>query len=401
MLDVITLDEAIRMIIGDETAVPETERIPLGEALDRVLSEDVLSPEELPAFSRSTVDGFAVKASDTFGCSESLPAMLRLTAEIAMGEDSLRSLQSECCMRIPTGGQLPEGADACVMLEHVTEAGDGFIYVEKPAAVGENVNRKGDDCELSEIVARAGQKLDAGVIALMAAVGVREITVLRPPKVGIISTGDELIPYGEKPVGSQIRDINSLVLKNLVIKTGGDPEIYPIVPDEYELLRDTMTKAASECSLVLISGGTSAGEKDNVSKVILEEGTLRFHGLALKPGKPTMYGRIGGTPVLGLPGHPMAAYFTYLLLAEPLILKLGGIDKDRYKCEYILSENVSSNHGREEILPVMILGDQAIPIHAKSGIISAVAIADGYIRVDRDTEGLQRGSRVKVTLLEK
>ncbi len=401
MLDVITLDEAISIIDGDSSESVVTEKVPLSLALGRILAEDVLSCEDLPAFSRSTVDGFAVRASDTFGCSEAIPAMLKLTGEIAMGEELKRSLKSGCCMRIPTGGQLPDCADACVMKEYVTEAGDGFVLVEKPAAFFENVNRRGDDCGKAEVIARAGRKLDAGTIALMAAVGVSEVKVVNKIRVGIISTGDELIPFCEKPAGSQIRDINSLMLKNLVIRSGGVPVNYEIVRDDYDELEKVILKASSECGAVLVSGGTSAGEKDNVSRVISSLGSLTFHGLALKPGKPAMYGKVGQTPVFGLPGHPMAAYFTYLLLAEPLIMKACGEQRVQNECSLVLSENVSSNHGREEILPVMIKGELAVPLHAKSGVICVVAKADGYLRIGRNTEGLSKGTAVKVIILNK
>ena len=399
MLNVVTREEAVRIILEKIPEAAEAETIGLSEALGKVVAEDILSPEDLPAYARSTVDGFAVHAADTYGCSEALPAMVTYAGKVLMGEDEKRVLPKASCMQVPTGGQVPEGADAVVMVEHSEDLGDQFRYMLKPVAPGENVNAKGDDIALGEVAVPKGTLIEPRHTAVLAALGISELKVRKPLTVGILSTGDELVDYTETPKGTEIRNINSVTLAAAVEALGCRAKQYPIVPDEEDALREAIDIVRRECDFLIISGGSSVGERDNVNRVLASFGEVYFHGVALKPGKPTMFAMLDGdVPAFGLPGHPAAAFYTFHLFAKPAILKRrGAIAVPRY-VEAELSQKVPSNHGREEILGVALEDGKAVPLPAKSGVVSVLSRADGTITIPRDLEGLERGAKVKVLL---
>lgn len=399
MLNVVTREEAVRIILEKIPEAAEAETTGLSEALGKVVAEDILSPEDLPAYARSTVDGFAVHAADTYGCSEALPAMVTYAGKVLMGEDEKRVLPKASCMQVPTGGQVPEGADAVVMVEHSEDLGDQFRYMLKPVAPGENVNAKGDDIALGEVAVPKGTLIEPRHTAVLAALGISELKVRKPLTVGILSTGDELVDYTETPKGTEIRNINSVTLAAAVEALGCNAKTYPIVPDEEDALREAIDTVRKECDFLIISGGSSVGERDNVNRVLASFGEVYFHGVALKPGKPTMFAMLDGdVPAFGLPGHPAAAFYTFHLFAKPAILKRrGAIAVPRY-VEAELSQKVPSNHGREEILGVALEDGKAVPLPAKSGVVSVLSRADGTITIPRDLEGLERGAKVKVLL---
>ncbi|MBQ3050340.1 MAG: molybdopterin molybdotransferase MoeA, partial [Clostridia bacterium] len=395
MLNVVTREEAVRIILEKIPEAAEAETTGLSEALGKVVAEDILSPEDLPAYARSTVDGFAVHAADTYGCSEALPAMVTYAGKVLMGEDEKRVLPKASCMQVPTGGQVPEGADAVVMVEHSEDLGDQFRYMLKPVAPGENVNAKGDDIALGEVAVPKGTLIEPRHTAVLAALGISELRVRKPLTVGILSTGDELVDYTETPKGTEIRNINSVTLAAAVEALGCHAKQYPIVPDEEDALREAIDTVRKECDFLIISGGSSVGERDNVNRVLASFGEVYFHGVALKPGKPTMFAMLDGdVPAFGLPGHPAAAFYTFHLFAKPAILKRrGAIAVPRY-VEAELSQKVPSNHGREEILGVALEDGKAVPLPAKSGVVSVLSRADGTITIPRDLEGLERGAKV-------
>ena len=399
MLNVVTREEAVRIILEKIPEAAELETVSLMDALGKVVAEDILSPEDLPAYARSTVDGFAVHAADTYGCSEALPAMVTYAGKVLMGEDEKRVLPKASCMQVPTGGQVPEGADAVVMVEHSEDLGDQFRYMLKPVAPGENVNAKGDDIALGEVAVPKGTLIEPRHTAVLAALGISELRVRKPLTVGILSTGDELVDYTETPKGTEIRNINSVTLAAAVEALGCRAKQYPIVPDEEDALREAIDIVRRECDFLIISGGSSVGERDNVNRVLASFGEVYFHGVALKPGKPTMFAMLDGdVPAFGLPGHPAAAFYTFHLFAKPAILKRrGAIAVPRY-VEAELSQKVPSNHGREEILGVALEDGKAVPLPAKSGVVSVLSRADGTITIPRDLEGLERGAKVKVLL---
>ncbi len=399
MLNVVTREEAVRIILEKIPEAADVETVGLPDALDKVVAEDILSPEDLPAYARSTVDGFAVRASDTYGCSEALPAMVTYAGKVLMGEDEKRVLPKASCMQVPTGGQVPEGADAVVMVEHSEDLGDEFRYMLKPVAPGENVNAKGDDIAVGGVAVPKGTLIEPRHTAVLAALGISELKVRKPLTVGILSTGDELVDYTETPRGTEIRNINSVTLAAAVQALGCIAKTYPIVPDEEDALRAAIDTVRKECDFLIISGGSSVGERDNVNRVLASFGEVYFHGVALKPGKPTMFAMLDGdVPAFGLPGHPAAAFYTFHLFAKPAILKRrGAIAVPRY-VEAALSQKVPSNHGREEIIGVALENGKAVPLPAKSGVVSVLSRADGTITIPRDLEGLERGAKVKVLL---
>ena len=399
MLNVVTREEAVRIILEKIPEAADVETVGLPDALDKVVAEDILSPEDLPAYARSTVDGFAVRASDTYGCSEALPAMVTYAGKVLMGEDEKRVLPKASCMQVPTGGQVPEGADAVVMVEHSEDLGDEFRYMLKPVAPGENVNAKGDDIAVGGVAVPKGTLIEPRHTAVLAALGISELKVRKPLTVGILSTGDELVDYTETPRGTEIRNINSVTLAAAVQALGCIAKTYPIVPDEEDALRAAIDTVRKECDFLIISGGSSVGERDNVNRVLASFGEVYFHGVALKPGKPTMFAMLDGdVPAFGLPGHPAAAFYTFHLFAKPAILKRrGAIAVPRY-VEAALSQKVPSNHGREESIGVALENGKAVPLPAKSGVVSVLSRADGTITIPRDLEGLERGAKVKVLL---
>ena len=399
MLEVVDLENA-RAIVGARFAArsADVERVALSEAAGRIAACDVVAQEGVPPFDRSTVDGFAVLAADTFGCSDALPALLTLAGEIDMGAEPSVACVPGACVRIPTGGQLPEGADAIVMLEYCEEYGDGTIGVARAVAPGDNVVFRNDDVKPGEVLIASGTQLFPHHVGTLASLGMTSCDVFRPLRVGIISTGDEIVPVEEAPVASQVRDVNAPMLAAAVEASGAKAVTYPIVPDDYDALLAQVGKALSACDMVLVSGGSSAGQKDNTARVLAVLGEMLFHGVAVKPGKPTMCADVAGKPVFGLPGHPVAAYFMFLELVRPLI----AADRRPPVARAALSAGIPSNHGRAEFVAVRFErredGLVAVPVRGKSGLISQLSRADGYFEIGRNQEGLAAGATVEVRL---
>ena len=402
MLTVKTPEEVLRTLEEAFPPRPTPEEVPLSGALGRVLFAPVEAGEFVPGFDRSTVDGYAVRSADTFGCSDAIPAILRLQGEVLMGEGASGALEPGCCMAVPTGGAMPVGSDAAVMLEYVEDYGDGTVGVCKSAAPGTNLIFKGDDVRPGQVVLPAGRRLGAQDIGALAALGISRVTVCRKPAVGIISTGDELVPVEETPGEGQIRDVNSAMLRALVEEAGGEAVSFGVLRDDEALLRETLDRALERCGMVHISGGSSVGMKDATCRVMEERGEVLFHGIAMKPGKPTILGRADGKPVFGLPGHPVAAFFVSRLFARPLLDRLQGRTPGRYAVPAVLTEAVSANHGRAQYMGVFLSwrdgGWRASPIRGKSGLITTLAGSDGYFYIPRDCEGVAAGETVQVYL---
>ena len=403
MLTVKTPEEAAALL---GTAFPSgstgDEPVSLEQASGRVLAADVVAGEFIPGFDRSTVDGYAVRSADTFGCSDAMPALLTLRGEVLMGERAAMELLPGECAAVPTGGAIPSGADAAVMIEYTEDYGDGTVGILKSAAPGENMIFRGDDMRPGDTVLSRGRKLTASDIGSLAAMGVAEVRVSRRPAVGIISTGDELVPIEETPGEGQIRDVNSAMLSALVRDAGAEPVSFGILNDDEALLGRTLDEALSRCDMVLISGGSSVGMKDATCRVMDDRGEVLFHGIAMKPGKPTILGRVGGRPVFGLPGHPVAAFFVSELFVRPLIARLMGREVRERTVPARLAEAVSANHGRAQYMGVFLSGEEgsltAVPIHSKSGLITSLAGSDGFFCIPRDCEGVPAGETVQVRI---
>ena len=403
MLRVKTPDEVLELIEAEFSPLEKCEAVGLDEAIGRVLGEDILAAEYVPDFDRSTVDGYAVRAKDTFGCSDSIPAILPLYGEVFMGEGAAFVLpEGECCA-VPTGGAVPEGADCTVMIEYTENYGDGTIGISKPGAPGQNMIFRGDDVFPGKTVLTKGRLLSSQDIGALAAIGRAEVPVTRRLKVGVISTGDELVPPETVPGPGQVRDVNAPMLCAMLRAFGAVPVSYGIMKDNEALLSGAVHRAASECDVVLISGGSSVGVKDASCRIIESMGSLLLHGIAMKPGKPTIMGKTADDkPLIGLPGHPVAAYFVTKLFVLPLLGRLEGRVMPRYTVKAVISESVGANHGRAQYGCVRLerRGEELIahPIRSKSGLITTLAGADGFFCIDRDCEGVAKGSEIEVTI---
>lgn len=396
MLNVITTDEAVKILRNNFKKSEKKESVYIDEALGRITAEDVKSSEDVPSFSRSTMDGYALCAADTYGSGESMPAMLDIAGEILMGERAEITLERGKCVKISTGGMLPDGADAVIPVEN-TEEGNGECLVYKSVSLFENVTKKGDDIKRGECIIKKGTVLSAAHVGLLASVGKSAVSVVRLPAVGIISTGNEIIGIDEKLTEGKIREVNSHLLSALCRSYGCEVKFFGTVKDEYDEILSAVKSALRESDIVLVSGGSSAGTKDMTVKVIEAVGEVFAHGLAMKPGKPTIIGRADGKAVFGLPGHPAACYFVTEIIVKKLINILLGKEEKQKKTTCILTENISSNNGREDYVCVKTDDNgNAAPVYGKSGLISTLCEADGYIKIDRNCEGLKKGEAVTV-----
>ena len=400
MLHVLSTDEVFELIDSLPVKRTETEAVPLEEALFRVIAEPVTASEYVPGFDRSTVDGYAVRAKDTFGCSESIPAMLPCDGAVLMGEDAGTPLPNGTLRAIPTGGALPEGADCVVMKEYTENYGDGTIGIFRPASPGENVIYRGDDVAPGQVVLPAGKRLTPPDIGACAAIGCGEVLVQKKPRIAILSTGDELIPVTGTPEAGQIRDVNSHLLCAFCQSFGAEPVNYGIIRDDEALLGEALDRAVAASDMVLLSGGSSVGDKDASCRIIESRGKLLMHGIAMKPGKPTILGMVQGKPVFGLPGHPAAAAFSAHLFVKRAIGRLTGEASAEYTFPAVLSETLGANHGRTQYNGVRLVPRDgtllAVPIRSKSGLITTLAGSDGYICVPRECEGFSAGEEVLV-----
>ena len=402
MLEVKTPAEVLAMIPKEFKPLAEAETVSYTEAAGRVLAEDITAEEYVPDFDRSTVDGYACRAADTFGCSDAIPAILDLVGEVKMGEGAEIRVPRDACVYVPTGGAIPAGCDCAVMIEYTEDYGDGTVGILKPGAPGSNLIFRGDDVFPGKTVLRAGRVLEPQDVGALAAVGKTEIPVRPRLRVGVISTGDELVPPGQKPGPGQVRDVNSPMLAALLRSFGAEPVDFGIVTDDEELLRRKTAAAAESCDAVILSGGSSAGVKDAACRIVGELGELLLHGIAIKPGKPTILGRAGNKPLIGLPGHPVAAFFVAKLFVLPLLARLEGRTMRSWPVRAALSESLSANHGRMQINACRLEEADgrliAEPVRSKSGLITQLAGADGFLVIDRDCEGLPKGADVDVFL---
>ncbi|MCR4594387.1 MAG: molybdopterin molybdotransferase MoeA [Clostridiales bacterium] len=394
MLNVVTKDEAAALVREKSTKEQSCEKVNIHDSLCRVLAEDIVSDENIPSFDRTTVDGYAVISSDTFGASPSIPAQLEITGEILMGEKACFELKKGQCAKISTGGMLPKGADAAAMVEH-TDNAEGICLIYKSVAPSENITKKGDDVAAGQTALNKGTVIGPAQIAVLAALGISEIPVYVKPIVAVISTGDEIT--ADKPSQGQIRDINTFMLSSALRKNGCEVIEFGAVKDKREEIENAVKSCIKKADAILISGGSSAGTRDMTVDIISSLGEVFFHGIAMKPGKPTIFGMIDGKPVFGLPGHPLAAYFVFRLIVSEYIKSIMGLPGDKAAKNGILSVNIPSNHGREEYLCVKYNeNNEVVPVYSKSGIVSVLSEAEGFIRIDRNTEGLFRGTTVEI-----
>ncbi len=397
------VSDALQLLDAHWRPEPPAETIATADALDRILASDITSPEQVPAFRKSTVDGYALRASDTFGASQSLPAFLTVAGELPMGEAPALDVGAGEALLIHTGGMLPVSADAVVMLEYTQALGGSEIEVLRAAAPGENVIQAGEDVGVGQLVLPAGHQLRPQDIGGLLAVGVTSVAVLRRPRIGILSCGDELLPPDSPLVPGNIRDINAYTLSALAQKLGAAPIRLGIASDEFADYQRRARDGFAACDILLLSAGSSVSARDYTRDVIAglgQPGVLQ-HGLATKPGKPTILALCDNKPVIGLPGNPVSALLVARQLLPHLIARFGGQMLATPKAVNArLSQRVASATGREDWVAVRLSeGDgqlQAQPIFGKSNLIFTLIDADGLLRVPLNTGGYDAGSLVDV-----
>ncbi len=402
---VVAPEQVFAVLAGFGRTAVET--VGIADALGRTCAAAITAPEDLPPWPRATMDGYAVRAADTFGASESIPALFEVAGAVAMGELPGIAVGGNQAAAIPTGGFLPQDADAVVMAEYTNPAGSGAIEITRPVTAGENVLARAEDVTRGETVIPAGKRLLPQEIGLLAGLGVTTVPVYRRPKVALLSTGDEIVEVTSAPPPGQIRDINSHSLAALVTASGGEVQRFGIVPDDPELLRAALEKALAY-DLVILSGGSSVGERDHMATVVasLPGAAIHAHGVAISPGKPTLVASASGKPIFGLPGHPVSALVVAQVFLAPFLRFLAGEELKREPAgerrRAVLASSVHSVQGREEYVRVKIEQGQgrwiAQPVFGKSGSLSTLVKADGFCVVPLHAEGIPEGTTVDVFL---
>ena len=401
-------DEARALLLA-ELPIPMSvsQNIETDSALGCVTAEDVVAPHPLPAFPRSTVDGYAVCARDTYGTSDTLPGYLTLIGEIPMGAAPALTIGPAQCALIHTGGMLPPGADAVVMLEYTQPVRASEIEIQRAVAEGENVIRIGEDVAENQVVIPKGVRIHPAEIGGLMALGILRLRVANKVRVGLISSGDEVIPPGQTPQLGQVRDVNSYTLAALVAQSGGEPVLYGIIPDNFDALKVAAAKALAECDLLIITAGSSASTRDMTADVIATLGApgVLVHGINTRPGKPTILGVCNGKAVIGLPGNPVSALVNGYLFVVPVIEKLLGLpaNKPKPSVKARLTVNLASQAGREDWQPVKLVsspgGWLAEPIFGKSNLIFTLVAAVGLIKIHPDASGISTGEMVEVFMM--
>ena len=387
----------------------ETETVTLHEATGRILAVDILGQSDLPAFPRSTMDGYAVKSSSTFGASDANPAYLNVVGEVQMGESATVTLQPGQACRITTGGMLPQGADGVLMVEYTEEIDEQTIEAYRSVAPGQHVLNIGEDVHTGQRLLSSGQLIRPQETGLLAAQGIERVSVFKKPVIGIISTGDEIVPVSRKPKAGQIRDVNTYTLGGYVSKFGGIPVSMGIVKDDFQALKAICMEALGSADMILLSGGSSVGTRDYTIEVLrdLPDVEILFHGVSIRPGKPTILAKASNKPVWGLPGQVTSAMVVFHILVQPFFDHIAGLtDRLRLRNHLIqarLNRNLASAQGRTDFVRVR-LGFQdgqlwAEPLLGKSGLISTMVDADGLVEIDANTEGIDRDTIVSVTLI--
>ncbi|MFZ2499745.1 molybdopterin biosynthesis protein [Methanosarcina sp.] len=390
--------EKAREIINSLQILPKKEGESLENACGKILAEDIVTEINVPPFSRSTMDGYAVKAEDTYACSETEPVRLRMLGNIPAGSDEQITVLGGEAVEIATGAPIPEGANSVVMVEYSSEEED-TVLIYRPVTVGENIMKAGSDILKGERVLRKGRKLGTREIGVLASVGKKEVSILKL-HVGIISTGDELVLPGEILGKGQVYDANSYTLYAGVQECGAFPLLYGVVKDNETVMRKTLETAVSECTLILTSGSTSSGAGDIMYRLIDEIGETLAHGVNIKPGKPMVIGRIKGIPIIGLPGNPTSALMIFNEFVAPLLRKALEADTELKKIEKGIMGTDLRSEGRQQLLPVGLIRGRVYPADRGSGAITSLSEADGFIEIPSKVEFIEAGTPVEVTLFD-
>ncbi|NOK61729.1 MAG: molybdopterin molybdotransferase MoeA [Chloroflexi bacterium AL-W] len=406
LFQVITATQANERLAQHLTLLQRVEHVSLAEALDRVTAAELLSPTNLPTFPRSTMDGFAVRAADTYGASEGLPAYLNLCGEVPMGRAADVQVRLGEAARVHTGGMIPPGSDAVVMIENTQALDEQMIEVVRPVAMGENVLPVGDDVRQGDVLFPRGHWLRPQDLGGLAGVGLTSIPVVARPRVAILATGDEVVSADREPAAGQIRDINTHSVSALIRRAGGEPLPLGIAPDDAETMRQMACDALADADMLIISAGSSVSTRDMTAQMIAELGApgVLVHGVSIRPGKPSILALADGKPVFGLPGNPVSTMIVYQLFVTPALHQLLGCTNPpaRPLVQARLAQNVASRSGSEDFVPVYLEqrddGLWAIPIFGKSNLIYTMVRADGLLQVPLDQAGLYAEDMVTIRL---
>jgi molybdenum cofactor synthesis domain-containing protein len=392
-------EKALETIMEHIKPVETAELIPIERSVNRVLARDLVAAMDIPPFDRAAMDGYAVKAEDTYGASEFSPKTLKLVGVLRAGESTSREIKNGECIRIATGCPIPPGADAVVMAEFTEENGES-VSIYKAVHPLENISLRGEDIKKGEVIIREGEILTPAKIGVFAALGIRKAPVYRKPRVAIIPTGVEVQDLGLKLSGGQVYDVNSYTLASLLLENGASVTRAPIIPDSYEALRAALYRYIDH-DLIVFSGGSSVGERDMLADIIEEDGKLLFHGVQIKPGKPTLFGTVRGKPVLGMPGYPASCLSNAYVFLIPIIRKMARLPpKKPTTVKAKMAKRIVSASGREQFLTVRVVDGKAYPAFKKSGDITSLSKADGYVILPVNLDVIDEGEEVAVTLFE-
>lgn len=395
----VSREEALNLLLNSIKPIDQTETVPIERAVGRVLAQNLVAKIDVPPFDRAAMDGYAVKAEDTYGASEFNPRVLRLVATLRAGETTDKRLEKGECIRIATGCPIPPGADAVVMAEFAEERGDE-VLIYKPVHPLENISPRGEDIKRGEVVIMEGEVLTPAKIGVFAALGLRKALVYRKPRVAVIPTGVEIVELGFDLREGCVYDVNSYTLASVLLENGADVTRAPIIPDSYEALKSALYRYLDH-DMIVFSGGSSVGERDILAKVIEDEGELVFHGVQIKPGKPTLFGIVKGKPVLGMPGYPASCLSNAYVFLVPAVRKMARLPpKKPNVIRAKMGRRFVSSTGREQFLTVKVVDGKAYPVFKKSGDITSLSRADGYIILPVNLDVINEGDEVEVILFE-
>jgi len=398
MKRLIQLDEALSICLGRARSIQRTEVVPLEHALGRVSAEDIVSRVNVPPFSRAAMDGYAVRAADTYAAGRLKPVELVLNEVIYAGSVPMKPVRRRTCSEIATGAMLPKGADSVVMVED-TEREDDRVLVYQAVHPGENVSAEGGDISRGTRIISRCEPLNPSKLGAIAAIGKSSVRVYEKPLVAVIPTGDEIAELGKRLRPGQVYNINSYTLEGVVSSNGGSVRKPGIVSDTVRDL-ERAVEENSDCDVIVFSGGSSVGERDVMVDVLERKGQVLFHGVAMKPGKPTLFGVVDGTLVFGMPGYPTACLSNAYVLLAPVIRKMARLpDVGARTVVAKMSKRVVSTTGRTQFLPVRLDGGVAHPAFKESGAITSMAFADGYVVIPSEVDLLEKDETVTVHLL--
>ncbi len=398
--ETIALDEATAIATESSAPIERVERVPLVEGAGRVLAEAVAAAADVPPFDRAAMDGFAVIAEDTFGAGRYDPKVLRPIETVFTGQVPTKRLSRGECIEIATGAPLPDGADAVVMVEETERTGDGQIRVLTPVYPRQHVGRRGADIASGQTVLSVGDHLNPSRIGALAAVGLASVMVFQRPRISILSTGNEIVAPGQPLGPGQIYDINRFTLSAIIHAHGGLPIVKATAPDDVQALSEALLESAAD-DLVVFSGGSSVGERDLIMDVLQSAGEVLFHGIALKPGKPTVFGRVNGRPVLGMPGYPTSCLSNAYLILVPMLRRMARLPAYQPRTARVpLARRIVSTTGRHQFYTVRIMDGVAVPAFKASGDITSMSQADGYIEIPAQVDIVEAGESVEVKFFE-